>query len=251
MARWPACSCRAKLNSGACSRVSRRHKFQEYPQARWFSRAQGRLQLTPEGAALLKEVERHFSGLESIRLAAHRIAEHGPGSLLIVGFPSMTSELLPRAIAELLTRHPDTATLDKHTTDQIAASIGSGHYDVGFTAGAISQGRTLGTRIIISRPWLCAFPASHRLAQRAQISLRDLTGEALVGFSPGMSLRAQTDQMFTKSGLTARYALYAQTIESMWALVATGCGAAIINPYAKHVARMHGLSAPAINDAQI
>ena len=66
-----------------------------------------------------------------------------------------------------------------------------------------------------------------------------------------MSLRAQTDQMFTKSGLTARYALYAQTIESMWALVATGCGAAIINPYAKHVARMHGLSAPAINDAQI
>ena len=214
-----------------------------------FSRAQGRLRLTPEGAALLKEVERHFSGLESIRLAAHRIAEHGPGSLRIVGFPSMTSELLPRAIAELLIRHPDTAmTLDTHTTDQIAASIESGHYDVGFTAGAVSRGRALDTRIIMSRPWLCAFPASHRLAQRAQISLSDLADEALVGFSPGMSLRAQTDQMFATSGLTSRYALYAQTIESMCALVAAGCGAAIIHPYAKHVARMHGLSAPTIND---
>ena len=65
------------------------------------------MQLTPEGAAFLEEVEQHFIGLGNLRAAAHRIALHGPGSLRTVGIPSVTSGALPRAVTQLLADHPD------------------------------------------------------------------------------------------------------------------------------------------------
>ncbi len=46
-----------------------------------FTRRKGRLHLTPEGAAFLREVDRHFMGLDALTEAADRIAEHGPESL--------------------------------------------------------------------------------------------------------------------------------------------------------------------------
>jgi DNA-binding transcriptional LysR family regulator len=214
-----------------------------------FSRSKGRLRLTPEGSALLRDVERHFVGLDAIQLAARRIAEHGPGSLRVLGFPSMSSGVLPLAIAQLLGQHPDTAiTLDTDTTDRIAACVESGSYDVGFTAGEVSQGHAVEARVIASRPWVCVFPHAHRLSKLSEISLRELDTETLVGFSPGMSLRRQIERMFSMDGLEPNFALSAQTIESMCALVASGCGVAIIHPYASHVARMHGLSTAMLDD---
>jgi hypothetical protein len=40
----------------------------------------------------------------------------------------------------------------------------------------------------------------------------------------------------------------AQTIESICALVSAGCGAAIIHPFARHIARMHELKTIEIKD---
>lgn len=202
-----------------------------------FSRTQGRLRITPEGAALLREVERHFVGLDTIRAAARRIAEHGPGSLRILGFPSISSGALPPVVAELLTKHPGTSiTLDTDTTDRIAPCVESGAYDVGFTAGRVSDGHAVQTRAVASRRWLCAFPQDHTLASQPKVSLTDLRTHALVGFSPGMSLRGHIDRLFHERGQEPHYGLCAQTIESICALVAQGCGVAIIHPYARHVA---------------
>ena len=215
-----------------------------------FSRTQGRLRLTPEGNALLREVERHLVGLDTIRSAARRIAEHGPGSLRIVGFPSLSSGTLPLAVADLLQRHPGTTvTLDTDTTDRIAATVESGAYDVGFTAGHVSRGHAVDTRVIASRSWVCVFPPAHRLGRRTRIALAELGGEGLVGFSPGMSLRGHVDRLFAEGGVSPDLTCSAQTIESIFALVAAGCGGAVVHPYAGHIARMHGLSSAVLDDA--
>lgn len=217
-----------------------------------FSRTQGRLRLTPEGSAFLREVDRHFVGLDSIELAARRIAEHGPGSLRILGVPSMASGVLPLAIAEVLTQHPETAiTLDADTTDRISAAVESGAYDVGFTMGMVSQEHAVEARIIASRPWVCVFPQEHQLASRSRVSLSELDPKTLIGFSPGMSLRTRIDKIFSLSGLEPNFALSAQTVESICALVAAGCGGAIIHPYASHVARMHGLSTATLDNPAV
>lgn len=207
-----------------------------------FTRHRGRLHLTPEGSAFLREVDRHFVGLDSIESAARQIATHGPGNLRVLAFPSLTSGVLPVAVAKFLEAHPGTTvTLDTDTTDRISARIDAGAYDVGFTAGDAQVGSALDAHAIESRPWVCVLPATHPLADKPRLSMRELTREPMIGFSPGMSLRDRIQRLFSDHGLSPTYILSAQTIESICGLVQSGCGTAVIHPYATHVARSRGL----------
>ena len=72
--------------------------------------------------------------------------------------------------------------------------------------------------------------------------MAELATESLIGFSAGMSLRSRLEQVFSSGGHQPDFTVFAQTIESICALVQSGCGAAIIHPYAEHVARMRGLA---------
>lgn len=215
-----------------------------------FTRSRGRLQLTPEGTAFLREVERHFTGLETLAQAARRIAEHGPEYLRIVGFPSITSGILPKAIARHLERHPNAqVSLDTDTTDRIAPQVGAARFDLGFAAGGAPDGLSVQSQVIASRPWVCVLPPDHALADRTSIDLVDLDGESLVAFSPAMSLRQTVDRMFHLADVRPNYRVAAQTIESMCALVSEGCGVAIVHPYATHIAEIFGLRSTVVADA--
>lgn len=215
-----------------------------------FARSKGRLQLTPEGVSFLQEVDRHFTGLDALAGAARRIAEHGPETLRIVGFPSITNGVLPKAIARHLARHPQTQiSLDTDTTDRIAPQVLAGQYDVGFAAGGANDDLPADVRVIASRPWVCVAPPAHRLAARSSVPAAELADEALVAFSPNMTLRANVDRLFAASGVSPDYQVAAQTIESICALVAEGSGVAIIHPYATHIANTFGLRSIAIEDA--
>lgn len=215
-----------------------------------FARTKGRLHLTPEGVAFLGEVDRHFTGLDALAEAARRIAEHGPETVRIVGFPSITSGVLPEAIARHLRRHPDArVSLDTDTTDRVAPQVGAGRFDLGFATGRAPDSLAVQSRVIASRPWVCVAPPDHRFAKQAHIRAAALAGEPLVAFSPTMSLRQTVDMLLNSRGVRPTYSVAAQTIESMCALVNEGCGVAIVHPYATHIARIFGLKSIALADA--
>lgn len=215
-----------------------------------FARAKGRLHLTPEGAAFLRHVDRHFVGLDELDQAARRIAAHGPEDLRILGFPSITSSLLPLAIARHLVKHPSTrVSLDTDTTDQIAAHVASGNFDLGFTAGQVAGDAPVETRAIASRPWLCVLPQNHPLASVPSLETAILKDEPLIGFSPGISLRTNVDRLLLQAGVEPAYQITARTIESICALVSEWRGGAIIHPYATRVAQKFGLHTAVLADA--
>ncbi len=140
-------------------------RLEQHLSLRLFTRDRGRLRLTPEGNALLAEVNRHFTGLDAVERAARRIAEHGPGNLRVLAFPSLSSGVLPIAISGHLADHPDTAiTLDTETTDRIVARVESGAYDIGFTAGSIGDHYAVESQRIDRRKWICVFSKTHRLS---------------------------------------------------------------------------------------
>jgi DNA-binding transcriptional LysR family regulator len=214
-----------------------------------FSREKKRLKLTAEGQSFLREVEQHFIGIERLEEASRRIAQHGAGALRILGIPSITSSVLPQATKRLLSDHPKTIiTLDTDTTDRIASQIENGGYDVGFSTHPVDSIDAVSSRVIAFRPWTCVFPIDSPYSNRYSIELRELIDVPLVGFSPGMSLRVRVDNEFAIAGVTPNYVVNAQTIESICALVSAGCGAAIIHPFARHIARMHELKTIEIKD---
>lgn len=214
-----------------------------------FERDRRRLKLTAEGQAFLREVEQHFLGLDRLQAAAQRIAAHGTGSLRLLGIPSITSGVLPRAVKRLLIAHPETVvTIDTDTTDRIAPQIESGAYDVGFSIHPVPGTHAVTSRVLHKQPWTCVFPPGHTLSTRARVRLQALSGLPLIGFSPGMSLRERLEQEFADAGVRANILINAQTIESICALVSNGCGAAVLHPFAGHVARLHGLDPVEVED---
>lgn len=218
-----------------------------------FARHKGRLRLTPEGETFLREVDRHFVGLDALEAAARRIADHGPETLRIVGFPSLASGVLPKAIARHLKRHPGAQlSLDTDTTDRIGPLVAAARYDLGFAAGAGAEGMAAASETIASRAWACVAPPDHPLLTRGTVEAQDLAALPLVAFSPEMSLRQSVDRLFAAAGVVPDYRVAAQTIESICALVAEGSGVAIVHPYATHIARMFGLrTIPIANAAKL
>lgn len=214
-----------------------------------FDRVLGRLRLTPEGHAFLREVDQHFLGLDVLRLAASRIALHGPGSIRAIAIPSVASSVLPDVMAQIIRIHPATAiVVDSETTDKIVARVAAA-YDVGFTTATVTTDSAVSVRVLVSRPWAAVFPVGHHLSRRSEISLSELSDEPLVGFSPGMSLHSQLAQEFARVGIQPDFKISAQTIESICAMVASGIGSAVIHPYANRVAQRHGLKPVVLSDS--
>ena len=214
-----------------------------------FERGRKRLKLTAEGVAFLDEVEQHFHGLGRLQAAAQRIAAHGTGSLRLLGIPSITSGVLPRAVKRLLAVHPQTiVTINTDTTDRIAPQIESGAFDVGFSIYPPSGNHAVNSRVLHRQSWTCVFPPGHAEMAAGRVRMRELSRMPLIGFSPGMSLRTRLEQEFADAGLRANIVINAQTIESICALVSNGCGAAVLHPFAGHVARLHGLQPVEVAD---
>lgn len=214
-----------------------------------FDRARGRLRLSAEGSAFLQEVDQHFVGLDAVRAAAERIAADGTGSLRAVGIPSATSGVLPLAVAVLLKQHPRVAlTLDTDTTDAIPGLVARGTFDVGFATAPVPSTAPVDSQVLATRSWVLVVPGSDPLAGSAAVSLRTLAGRTLVGFLPGMGLRRVLDDALTDAAVDVRFSPCARSVESVCALaVATG-NAALVHPFAAHVARMHQLAPVVVSD---
>ncbi len=208
-----------------------------------FDRQRGRLRLTPEGDAFLREVDQHFVGLDALAEAGRRIAAHGPGTLSVIGIPSVTSGACPRVAAAMLKHHPSvTTTIDTDTTDRIPERVAGGGYDLGFATAPVVTRGAVEVRVLASRPWVCVFPPDHPESGQRDIEATRLAEMPLVGFSPGMSLRARVQQEFAAVGVEPRIIAAGQTVETLCAMVAAGVAAAVIHPFAGHVAAMHGLA---------
>lgn len=213
-----------------------------------FERQRGRLRLTPEGDAFLREVDKHFVGLDALTEAGRRIATQGPGTLRVLGIPSITSGSAPVVAAKMLSRQPKLAiAIDTDTTDRIAERVSVDRYDLGFATAPVVTRGAVNAEILASRPWVCVFPSGHKFANSEEVDAAALASEPLVGFSPGMSLRDRVQQEFAAIGVTPNFTVAGQTVETLCRLASAGVAGAVIHPYAEHVAAMHGLNATRIN----
>lgn len=208
-----------------------------------FDRVRGRLQLTPEGRALYREVERAFVGLEQVEAAARDIASHSTGVLRIVSMPILSGGLLPPILAEMAALHPDLSlSLDTARAGTVAEQVAMGGYDVGFATDPVHDAAAVTIHTLGDRGLSCVFRPDHALAGRERIRLEDLADEPLVAFSRGTHMRSRLDKAFAIRGLQMNTRVSATTVESICRFVEVGCGCGITYPFTCHVARALGLT---------
>src|SRR3954470_8726021 len=147
--------------------------------ARLLDRRPGGLRLTHEGEILLEHADaiaERFA-LADAQLA---VAAHGQRTRLRIGaFPTALAGLVPSAIARLRERYPDTKVSVDEGSDDLPARVRSGalHLALAFQDSAQPRHEPPGVerRDLMQERFMVAVAADHRLAQRPEVRLADLS----------------------------------------------------------------------------
>ncbi|QHJ00890.1 LysR family transcriptional regulator [Xylophilus rhododendri] len=206
-----------------------------------FTRSAGRLSPTEEGLAFLREVDRAFVGLDSLRDAARNIRQFGKGRLRIATVPSLAMTVLPLVLRRFHADHPDVnVAMDTGSTQLVADWVGSRFCDLGLVSYLPTAAAT-DAHPVAELPGCCVLPPGHRLAGLEVITPADLAGESFISMSHGDGLRAAVDAAFSGDDRRLMHfeTPYGATICQM---VGHGLGVSIVNPLVARNYRYTGIA---------
>jgi DNA-binding transcriptional LysR family regulator len=217
------------ITQPAVSRLVR--ELQSSLQLQLFERSGNRLMPTSEGLVLYREVERSFVGLDRIVQAAHELRVRRSGMLRIAGMPALTNGVLPRFTGGFLAERPsvDLAMfgLLSHT---VVDWVVSNQCDLGFTAAPV-QHAAVRSKGLPSVPYVAVIPAGHKLARRKVIRPSDFRGEPFIALGPSSPSRFRIDDVFFANAVPLSIRVETPLSEIACALVASGAGLSICDPF--------------------
>lgn len=202
------------------------------------------VELTAAGELLLRHTDEL---LRRVALARSDLqAQEAGGGVLRVGtFHSLSVRLLPR-IAETFTRvRPNTVLelVEERSADRLLELLGEGELDLAFVDVEAQNGR-FESESLFDDPYVVAVPASSPQARRQRISLDDLHGRPVLGFSCVGSQR-RLEQTAAEVGRRLNVVLRADETATLHALVASGAGVAVLPRLAVDPANSRVVAVPA------
>jgi DNA-binding transcriptional LysR family regulator len=137
---------------------------------------------TPAGELLLAHAEALAERLELAGAQMHQLAEGERATLRVGSFPSALATIIPAAVAALRARDPRLeVAIEEGAVDDLEAAVASGGLHVAVCwqdATAPRRERDgLERTDLAEERMIAVLPATHRLAGRREIALRDLAGE--------------------------------------------------------------------------
>jgi DNA-binding transcriptional LysR family regulator len=183
-----------------------------------------------EGQLLFREVEQTFTGLAHLRGAAARIRDYGSGELRIGSLSALSTNVMPRALAAFMKRHPQVAvTFQARMSSVVRDLVASGQFDLGVVADEIDK---TGVEV---RPFAryrasLAVPRDHRLAHRGVVKPRDLDGENFVALAPEDTTRREAEIVLAEAASRPRVVMETPYSTTVCAMVAAGIGVGLVDP---------------------
>ena len=193
-----------------------------------FERHGRRLVPTPEAEALYREIEPLYGSLDRIAEIAQDIRFQRAGALRIGTLPGFAQGLIPRSIARFLTSRPNvTVFVESLPSRQIAERVSTKQFDVGIVELPLFRsGITI--EPLDPAPFMAVIPASHRLAGKLVISLKDLDGERMVMLARQSFVRHQIADVLASLGVAPNVVLETPSSSIACALVAAGAGITLV-----------------------
>ncbi len=194
-----------------------------------FERRGRRLVPTPEAEALHREMEQVYSGIERIAQVAQDIRFQRAGALRVATLPALAQWLVPQAIARFLATRPQVRVfVQSLPSRQIAELVSTRQFDVGVVELPLSH-PAIELEPLAPVPLMAVLPASHRLASKKQISLRDLAGERMVLLSQHSYTRYQIDDAFLAVGAAPEVVVETPSSSIACAMVVAGAGITLVS----------------------
>jgi LysR family carnitine catabolism transcriptional activator len=218
---------------------------------RLFDRNNRTVGLTQPGRELVAPFERVLLDIRSIVAGAHDFAAHRRGVVTVACLPSIAAELLPRAIADLATRHQGiTVRVRDVVAARVLELVKSGEVDFGLgSAGRVDHELT--DRPLLSDRLAAFVHKGHALADKHHVTLREVAGYPLILTGPDSSIRELVERVLEREHVSVTVAQEATYMTTALGMAAAGLGIAIL-PHAAiasapAVVRRVSIRSPALN----
>jgi DNA-binding transcriptional LysR family regulator len=196
-----------------------------------FERTTRSVALTAAGAAFLAEVQKILPQLE-YAVEVSRMAAKGAQGQLKLGYTGRASQsLLPSLLREFHSLYPSVIVdiYGPHPTGHLRNELVMGRLDVALCfLPAIGEG--LCWQKLMTTTLALALPASHPLACKPEISMRDLAEEPFVSYPSGKGFHLN-DALVTecgRAGFTPRIVRESDASQTLLCMIAAGTGVALI-----------------------
>ncbi|KOY04136.1 LysR family transcriptional regulator [Pseudomonas nunensis] len=198
-----------------------------------FLRVRGKLQATPEALELEREVDKVTESLQGVRRLAQSLRREPGHSLRIGAIPALALSLLPPAINEWTQRYPDiVCELSSAHSRELMQNLLMREVDVALTLQPPDhpglKAQTLASGMLVALAPLGYWPvASHG----QPLPLIELAGAPLIGLSSADPLAARLDSYLEAVDPPPRVRIAVQTYSLARAMVESGAGLAVIDPF--------------------
>src|ERR1700691_670401 len=196
-----------------------------------FKRTAKSLVLTEAGKIFLNEARAVLLRSDEAVQAVRAVAKGARGQVRVGYAPSLTVEILPRALKLFEQQHPGTrVTLLDCSTEECGRKLLERKLDVALgvkPAGKMWRGVVF--EKLADYPLYCAVAASHPLAKKRAISARQMKEERLIGYSRDEypEYHAWLREIFRPFGFDPALAEEHDSVTSLIAAVEAGRGVAI------------------------
>src|SRR6058998_174851 len=203
-------------------------KLEEELGAPLFHRMKGNVALTPAGEALLPWARRVLGDLDAAASEVRELTELRRGRLALGATPSLSTSLLPRALARFHETYPGVELVASEAGSRdLVSALEQGALDLALVILPLRH-EVLETTPLLREELVVAVAPDHPLASRKTISVADLKGVPLVMFRDGYDLRATTLAAFRRAGFEPTLALEGGEMDGVLRLAAAGLGVAIV-----------------------
>lgn len=199
-----------------------------------FSRSKGKLTLTAQGMTLVSIANDVVQNLDEVQSITKEQANSRYRTLRIGCINTLSSVLLPRAIATISQRYGNlrfsvTSAIQRH----LESITRNGELDIAVIALPAEHASTE-VEIVGTMDRVCILPLGHRLAGCDAIEASDLVDEEFISHTEGSEIRRITDEFFIKNHVRRSMAFEARSTEIRCAMVAQGLGVSLVLlPYAQ------------------
>ncbi len=226
-------------------------RFEDVLGVALFQRNAGRLVPTIEAHRIFAEIQLVHDQFARLTETIRGIA-NGQRAVFRFGvLPSVSRELVPRAVAAVMTRHPDLlCQCDNPPLDRVIDYLCLGEGECVVTLAELSDPAILTTRL--GEGWLvCVAPADHLIAQRREVQAEDLAGVPLVAFPPGTVHGGFADRALLGAKALPRVRSHVRSTEMALALAARGLGVALLDCFSARGCEVFGLRAVRVRNSPV
>jgi DNA-binding transcriptional LysR family regulator len=194
-----------------------------------FERIKGRLYPTPEAQRLFVEVAAVYASVQRVNQMATELLNHGAGVLHLGCSANLSQSLVPAAISVFTRTNPEMrVVLQTMSPQDLVQSLLDRRVELGVAYMPFSH-PSLSADLLYENHIVVALPAGHHLAEKQEVHVEDLLGEAFIGYESDIPFAQLVQRCFEHLEQVPMPRVEVRLAHVACALVAAGAGVALVD----------------------